>query len=71
MIEEILTYILPLCVADYPVTDFDGTKRMILSTTCWLGGKNPFLGLAYIIVGLLCFVMGCVFLLIHVRIGKR
>jgi hypothetical protein len=55
----------------YPVTAFGGTKRLILSTTSWLGGKNPFLGVAYIVVGALCIVIGFIFLIIHLRIGKR
>lgn len=46
---------------NYPVTSFFGQKRFILSTTSWSGGKNNFLGLAYIIFGSLCFVMSIIF----------
>ncbi|CAG0885799.1 unnamed protein product [Darwinula stevensoni] len=55
----------------YPVTEFDGTKHMILSTTSLLGGKNPFLGITYIVIGSLCILFGVVFLIIHIRYGKR
>ncbi|KAG1656456.1 Cell cycle control protein 50A [Nymphon striatum] len=54
----------------YPVVSFQGTKRIILSTTSWLGGKNPFLGIAYIVVGCLCLAIGCIFLVIHQKYGK-
>ncbi|KAA8582942.1 hypothetical protein FQN60_015488, partial [Etheostoma spectabile] len=43
---------------DYPVRSFEGRKRVILSTISWMGGKNPFLGIAYITVGSVCFFLG-------------
>ena len=56
---------------NYPVHKFGGSKRMILSTTSFLGGKNNFLGIAYITVGCICFFLGVVFLVIHVKFGER
>lgn len=56
---------------NYPVRSFEGRKRMILSTISWMGGKNPFLGIAYITVGSVCFFLGVVLLFIHHKYGSR
>jgi hypothetical protein len=54
----------------YPTALFKGTKRFILSNTSFLGGKNPFLGVAYVIVGCICLILSGVFFFIHKKFGK-
>lgn len=54
----------------YPVKMFNGRKRFILSDTSSLGGKNNFLGIAYIVTGSICFILSAVFLYIHKKYGR-
>jgi hypothetical protein len=47
----------------FPVLGFSGQKFVVISTTSWLGGRNSFLGWAYIVVGIICIILGIGFAL--------
>ena len=38
---------------------------MVISTRTVMGGKNPFLGIAYIVVGGICVILGALFTATH------
>ncbi|KAI9329550.1 CDC50/LEM3 family [Obelidium mucronatum] len=50
---------------NFNVNTFGGTKSIVISTVSILGGKNPFLGISYIVVGIVCWILGLLFLLRH------
>ena len=55
----------------YNTYRFDGKKKVVLSTTSWLGGRNDFLGIAYIVVGGISFLCGCVFFIVQWRFPRQ
>lgn len=49
----------------FPVTEYSGTKSILISTRTVIGGKNPFMGIAYVVVGGICVLLGALFTLAH------
>jgi len=49
----------------FPVKEYDGTKSILISTRTIMGGQNPFLGIAYVVVAGICIVLGALFLITH------
>ncbi|XP_061100593.1 cell cycle control protein 50B [Conger conger] len=52
---------------NYPVLDFEGRKKIVISNVSWMGGKNRFLGIAYLVIGSLCLVMSMVMLIVYAK----
>ena len=50
---------------NYNTYSFGGKKKLILSTASWLGGKNDFLGMAYLMFGGLSIFLALIFILIR------
>lgn len=52
--------------SNYVVTEFRGSKTLILGTTSIFGGRNPYVAPVFIWVGVFCLVAGTFFSLKHV-----
>ena len=50
---------------NYGVEQFVGHKYFVITTMNFLGGKNYFLGICYIVVGVFCIVGGVIFLIAY------
>lgn len=49
----------------FPADAYKGTKSIVLSTRTVMGGRNPFLGIAYVVVGGICMLLGVLFTVTH------
>lgn len=50
---------------NYNTYSFNGKKKLVISTTTWIGGKNDFLGMVYIIVGGVCLLIALLFMIVY------
>lgn len=50
-----------MMILEFNVTEYSGTKAILLSTRTVMGGKNPFMGIAYVVVGGVCVLLGALF----------
>ncbi|CAO3686503.1 unnamed protein product [Umbelopsis ramanniana] len=47
---------------NYDIQAYGGTKSLVITGTSFLGNRNSFMGLAYIVMGCICAFLGLVFL---------
>lgn len=60
---------LPTFFIGYLVNEFGGRKRVIISNTSIMGGKNSFLGIAYMVFGGICLILWVAFFIINKKWG--
>ncbi|GMI77773.1 hypothetical protein like AT5G46150 [Hibiscus trionum] len=64
-------YVVVKLMNNYNTYSFGGKKKIVLSTSNWLGGKNDFLALAYVFVGSSSLAVAVVFMLLHLRSQRK
>lgn len=50
---------------NYNTYSFKGHKKLVISTTTWIGGKNDFLGKVYIVIGGVCLLIAIAFIITY------
>lgn len=57
--------------SNFPVKDSYGRKAFVMSTASVVGGKNAFLGIAYVVVGAACLIFAPIFFINSSAHGPR
>lgn len=60
-----------LIASTYEVQSYGARKAVVISNTSWVGGKNPFLGYAYIVTGSVFLLFAIGFLIRHLVAPRR
>ncbi|ODV59767.1 CDC50/LEM3 family protein [Ascoidea rubescens DSM 1968] len=55
----------------WPVKPFNGNKYIYITTRSIIGGKNSFLGVTWIVVGGICFLLAILFLIVHLVAPRK
>ncbi|KAI9487283.1 MAG: ligand-effect modulator 3 family [Benjaminiella poitrasii] len=50
---------------NFNTAQYGGQKWIVLTTTTAMGGRNPYLGIAYLAIGALCILLGLLFTVRH------
>ncbi|KAL0324527.1 UNVERIFIED_CONTAM: ALA-interacting subunit [Sesamum calycinum] len=50
---------------NYNTYTFSGKKKLVISTTTWIGGKNDFLGRVYVTVGGICLLIAITYIIFY------
>jgi hypothetical protein len=55
----------------YDMSEYKGKKNIVISTTNYLGGKNYFLAICYLSVGVMCMIFAFAFTVAKLSKNKR
>ena len=53
------------------MSSYAGSKSFVLTTTNYLGGKNYFLAICYLVVGIMCAIFAMVFAIAYLNKSKE
>ncbi|KAH3683228.1 hypothetical protein WICPIJ_005804 [Wickerhamomyces pijperi] len=55
----------------WPVQEFNGKKSLYISTRSVIGGRNPFLGIIWVVAGGLCLIISLVFVVFNLFAPRK